>query len=138
MGMSYEKLEMQYNLLSEDIQLTNDERKFIFQLRTSMNLKIKSHIRRMHDSVLCKGCHLEESNTKHTLQCNILMGRNDLVTYIPDVEDLYGDNEDEQVYKARLIKDNMETTNMRFRYNQEFANLAHVNLLDSVLLYTLV
>ena len=61
----------------------------------------------MHDNVLCEGCHLEESNTKHTLQCNILLGRNELITYIPDIEDLYGSNEDEQVYIARLIKDNM-------------------------------
>ena len=72
-----------------------------------MNFKIKSHFRRMHESVLCEGCHLEESNTKHTLQCNILFGRNVLITYIPDIEDLYGNNEDEQVYIARLIKDNM-------------------------------
>ena len=107
MEMSYEKLEMQNYLSSQDIEITNHERKLIFQLRTSMNFKIKSHFRRMHESVLCEGCHLEESNTKHTLQCNILLGRNELVSYIPDIEDLYGDDEDEQVYIARLIKDNM-------------------------------
>ena len=57
--------------------------------------------------VLCEGCHLEELNTKHISQCNILLGRNELITYIPDIEDLYGNNEDEQVYIPRLIKDNM-------------------------------
>ena len=107
MQMCYQKLEIQNYLSSEDIDITNHERKLIFQLRTSMNFKIKSHFRRMHESVLCEGCHLEESNTKHTLQCNILLGRNELVSYIPDIEDLYGDDEDEQVYIARLIKDNM-------------------------------
>ena len=35
------------------------------------------------------------------------MGRNELVSYIRDIEDLYGDNEDEQVYIAKLMKDNM-------------------------------
>ena len=30
-----------------------------------------------------------------------------MVTYIPDIEDLYGDNEDDQVYIARILKDNI-------------------------------
>ena len=87
------------------MEITNDERKSIFQLQTSMHFKIKSHFRRMHVHVLCEGCHLEESNIKHTLY--MLLGINELITYIPDIEDLYGNNEDEEVYIARLIKDNM-------------------------------
>ena len=65
------------------MEITNDERKLIFQLRTSMHFKIKSHFKRMHDNVECEGCHLEESDTKRTLQCYILLGRNELITYIP-------------------------------------------------------
>ena len=34
-------------LLSEDMEISNDERKLIFQLRTSMHFKIESHFRQV-------------------------------------------------------------------------------------------
>ena len=61
----------------------------------------------MHTTVICGGCKTHESTTKHTLECINLLGGNELVTYIPDIDDLYGDNEDEQVYIARILKDNI-------------------------------
>ena len=41
--LQYEKLEMQPYLCTEDMDIKNVERKFIFQLRTQMCLKIKIH-----------------------------------------------------------------------------------------------
>ena len=107
MELVYTKLEMKNYLSSEDIEITNHERKLIFQFRTKMSFSIKSHFRNMHENVICEGCHREESTTKHTLQCNILLGKNELVTYIPDILDLYGEDEDEQVYIVRLLRDNI-------------------------------
>ena len=98
---------MQNYLSSEDIEITNYERKLIFQFRTKMNFNIKSHFRNMHENVICEGCHTEESTTQHTLHCNTLLGKNELVTYIPDILDLYGEDEDEQVYIVRLLRDNI-------------------------------
>ena len=60
----------------------------------------------MQHNVFRGGCNLEESTTKHTLECSTLLGRNELVTYLPCIDDLYGDDEDEQVYIARILKDN--------------------------------
>ena len=40
--------EMQNYLKSEDMNINNDERKLILQLRTKMNFKVRSHFRRMH------------------------------------------------------------------------------------------
>ena len=40
------------------MEISNDERKLIFQLQTSMHFKIESHFRRMPDNVICEGCHL--------------------------------------------------------------------------------
>ena len=62
----------------------------------------------MHLDSRCDGCRTHESTTKHTLECPSLLGGNELVTYIPDYEDLFGQDEQEQVYIARLIKDNLE------------------------------
>ena len=105
--MSYSKLYIQNYLSSEDIDITNCERKLIFQFRTNMCFSIKSHFRNMHDNVICEGCNLEESTTKHTLHCKSFLGRNKMVTYIPDILDLYGLDEYEQVYIVRLLQDNI-------------------------------
>ena len=61
----------------------------------------------MPENVICEGCHKEESTTKHTLYCNILLSGHELVTYLPDILDLYGEDKDEQVYIARLLRDNI-------------------------------
>ena len=58
----------------------------------------------MYANTICEGCHLNESTTKHTLECVRLIGRNEIVT---SYHDIYGEDEDEQVYIARIIKDNM-------------------------------
>ena len=55
MEIDYTQLEMQNYLRTEDIEITNYERKLIFQLRTQMNFKIKTHFRNMHENTLCDG-----------------------------------------------------------------------------------
>ena len=105
--ISHERLEMLNYLRSEDMEINNQERKLIFQLRTKMHFNIKSHFRNMHVDSICDGCRIHESTTKHTLQGQSFLGGNELVTYIPDYRDLFGKDEQEQVYSARLIKDNI-------------------------------
>ena len=43
MELSYENLRMQNYLCSEDIDISNEERKYIFQMRTKMCFRIKTH-----------------------------------------------------------------------------------------------
>ena len=106
MEINYSRLKMQNYLQSEDMDITNDERKLIFQLRTKMSFRIKSHFRRMHSNIICEGCFIEQSTTKHTLECSELIGGNELVTYLPIYKELYEEDEDSQVYIARILKDN--------------------------------
>ena len=105
--IQYQELEMQNYLKSENIDIKNNERKFIFQLRTRMNYKIKSHFINMFENSICDGCRNEESNTRHLLECEKLLGQNELVTYIPYYEDLFGNQEEEQVYIAMIIAENL-------------------------------
>ena len=98
---------MQGYLISEDMDILNQERKYIFQLRTKMHFKIKSHFRHMHLDTICDGCQMAESTTKHTLECTELLTNSEIVTYIPSYHDIYSNDEDEQVYIARLIQDNL-------------------------------
>ena len=71
-----------------------------------MSFKIKSHFRSMHTNTICEGCFIETSTTKHTLECQKLIGQNELVTYLPVYEELYEEDEDSQVYISRILKDN--------------------------------
>ena len=108
MDIEYTHLEMQNYLSSEDIDITNEDRKLIFQLRTKMHFKIKTHFRNMHENTLCSGCRIQESTTQHTLECKSILGRNEILSYIPNYLDLFGIDEDEQVYLARIIRENLK------------------------------
>ena len=105
--INYSKLQMQNYLTEENEEVNNFERKLIFQLRTKMHFKIKSHFRNMHFDVICEGCRMTESTTQHTLECQNLIRQNELVTYIPNYKDLYETDVEEQVYIARILKDNL-------------------------------
>ena len=107
MKNQYNYLKIQNYLNSEDIDIQNDERKFIFQLRSQMVYKIKTHFRKMYENTICEGCKVDESTAKHTLQCSNLIGKNELVTYLPQYDDIYGEDEREQAYIARILKDNI-------------------------------
>ena len=47
-------------------------------------------------------------NTQHILECEKLLGSNEIVTYIPYYEDLFGNEEEEQVYTSRIVADNLK------------------------------
>ena len=72
-----------------------------------MHYNIKSHFRSMYTDSICDGCRKEESNTKHILECNSLLGKNEIVTYLPNYEDLFSNEEEEQAYISRIIKENL-------------------------------
>ena len=61
----------------------------------------------MYANTLCQGCTLSDSTTEHTLECVRLIGRNEIVTYLPNYHDIYGGDEDKQVYIARIMKENI-------------------------------
>ena len=68
--------------------MTKQEIPFLECLPTSY---ITSQFRNMDENVICGG-----------LYCNILLGKNELV-----ILELYGYDEEEQVYIAGLMKDNI-------------------------------
>ena len=105
--LEHTQLEIQNYLKYEDGDINNFERKLIFQLRTDMCFKIKTHFKHMYQDTICEGCRQEESTTKHTLECPPLLGNNQLVTYIPDYIDIYKNDVEEQAYVVRILKDNL-------------------------------
>ena len=43
----------------------------------------------------------------YALECKELLSNSEIVTYIPSYQDIYSNDEDEQVYIARIIQDNL-------------------------------
>ena len=62
----------------------------------------------MHIDTICDGCRIAESTTEHSLECQTLLRKNELVTYLPNYTDLYGNDKNEQVYIARIFRKNMK------------------------------
>ena len=106
-NLEHTRLEIQKYMKCEDGDLNNFESKLIFQLRTDMCFKIKTHFKQTYQDTICEGCRKEESTTKHTIECQTLLGSNQLVTYIPDYMDLYRNNVEDQAYVVRILKDNL-------------------------------
>ena len=61
----------------------------------------------MYENTICEGCKIEESSAKPTLNCSGLIGQNEIVTYLPHYEDIHGEDENEQVYIEKVLRDNI-------------------------------
>ena len=45
-------------------------------------------------------------NTEHLLCCPILIGKNEIISYIPEYKELFSDIIEQQVYVSRILKEN--------------------------------
>ena len=72
----------------------------------SKEVTSKTNFAKMHKSLMCTACHLYLCTEEHLLECGKLMESNQLVTYIPTYGDLFGMDEDDQVYVAQIILQN--------------------------------
>ena len=69
---------------------------------------IKSNFKNKHEeNLLCKICQIENCTQKHLLYCKKLLGLNEYLTYIPEYEDIFDDdNIEEQMYIAKVMMEN--------------------------------
>ena len=59
--------------------------------------------------LVCKSCSLSECNQSHLLNCSKLIGSNQLVSYIPEYQDIFNDDDPkEQCYIASLMMENLK------------------------------
>ena len=60
-------------------------------------------------NLVCNSCNLSECNQEHLLECSALIGKNELLTYIPNYIDIF-DNENihEQMYISKLMIENLK------------------------------
>ena len=64
------------------------------------------------ENMICNACNISECTQQHLLECPILLGCNEKLTYIPNYSDLFENDLSEQVYIASLIKENIKRKNI--------------------------
>ena len=94
----------------EDI--TIEERKHLIKCRVD-DINVKGNQRWKHPDISCLSCKKQEDKTHcHLLFCKELIGKNSLLTYIPDYKELYYGDINEQIYVSRLLKENIRLRDM--------------------------
>ena len=86
--------------------------KWLFKIRTD-DIDLPSNRRWMKEDMNCSNCLHTEMNQMHLLNCKYLLGKSELVTYIPDYSDIYNGTLEEMVYTSRIIRDNFKKLNTK-------------------------
>ena len=84
--------------------------KFIAKTQSHMIESIKTNFQGYYKpNLICDSCSTSECNQSHLLYCKSLIGSNELVTYIPDYEDIFDDsNPEEQCFIASVMMANLK------------------------------
>ena len=71
---------------------------------------VKMNFQQDHkENQICNACKKNECNQSHLLICPALIGRNQLITYVPNYEDLFDDdNIEEQCFVASILMENLK------------------------------
>ena len=93
----------------EDIPIKTSS--FIAKVQSHMVENIKHNLKEHYKPNLkCDSCNLSECDQKHLLECPKLIGKNELVSYIPNYIDIFNDNDiTDQVYIANLMIENLKS-----------------------------
>ena len=104
--LKYEDLEMQEYLMETDIDISLDEKKWIFKCRTN-DVDLKANFQWKHENIWCHCCDEDTPETnEHLLHCKVLLGANEVLSYIPKYNELFSEDLDEVIYISRILKEN--------------------------------
>ena len=93
----YDELKMADYLLPSNLEIGVDLAKFIAKLQTRMVKEVKHNFKNMHQNLICDSCNNGECKQEHLLMCKELMGKNEILTYIPDYKDIWNGDLEEKM-----------------------------------------
>ena len=105
----YKRLEMASYLKTTYIELSIRERQFVFQCRVN-NIDLRATRAWKYAETHCIACKdktIQETDF-YSLECKVLCGRSHDIICIPDSNNLFRNQIEEQVYLSRIIYSNME------------------------------
>ena len=95
-------------LCPSDIDISIDEKKWLLKCRLE-DIEAKGNRKWQYDNIFCSSCDSQIIETQsHILECIPLIGKSEIVTYIPNYNELFGADIQAQVYVSRLLQDNFE------------------------------
>ena len=108
-----------------NLELSIRERQFLFQCRVSdIDLRANRSWKYAETHcIACKDKNILETGY-HILECKVLCEQSQDISYIPDYNNLFRNDIEEQVYVSRIIYSNMEA---RKAFLKEATPLALVN-----------
>ena len=93
-------------LYSSEIDISTEERKWIFQCRVE-DINVKGNRKWQNEDIECLSCNLNFDETQsHILSCKALLEKSQIITYIPTYSELFGSNLEEITYVSRVLHDN--------------------------------
>ena len=101
---------MSKSLSSHNEDTPIETAQFIAKIQTHMLETVKTNFKEAYKpNFVCKSCNLGECKQSHLLYCSKLIGSNQLVSYIPEYQDIFNDDDPkEQCYIARLMMENLQ------------------------------
>ena len=106
--LNYTELKMADYLLPSDTDLTIEEKKWIFKCRID-DIDVRANRRWQYEDLSCLSCNSNKAESQiHILECKPLLENSNILTYLPNYSDLFGNDLDELIYVARLLKDNFD------------------------------
>ena len=104
--LKYSELKMAEYLYSAEIDISTEERKWIFQCRVE-DINVKGNRKWQNEDIECLSCNLNFDETQsHILSCKALLEKSQIITYIPTYSELFGNNLEEITYVSRVLHDN--------------------------------
>ena len=108
--LRYSELKMAQYLGASDIEMSIYEKKWLYKCRIE-DIDLEANRRWNNGDIQCKNCLNTEMNQRHLLYCKYLLGKSEIVSYIPEYDDLFKEDIKEQLYISRLLKQNHTTLN---------------------------
>ena len=100
--LEYNDLEMSEYLYTKENNFSIDEKKWLFKCRLEdIDISQKWN----NENTLCPHCPNLEFDQKHLFECQYLLGKNEIITYIPKYEDMFIGDLEEQIYASRIMKE---------------------------------
>ena len=99
-------------LAPTELELSIEERKYIFKCRSKdLDLKMNKFWMYEKSDKLCV-CEKYEETQSHIIECEILINKNEILSYIPSYNELFGEDIIEKIYISRMLKENIRVRNI--------------------------
>ena len=108
--LRYSELAMAPYLSASDIEMSIDEKKWLYKCRIE-DIDLEANRKWNNGNIQCKYCPDTEMNQRHLLDCQYLIEKSEIISYIPDYNELFKEDIQEQLYISRILKDNHKRMN---------------------------